>query len=175
VAILELGHTGLHVHDLDVMRDFYERVLGLTVTDVDPAQGTVFLSSRPEVEHHEMVLATGRTAPIDAKLINQISWRVDGIEALQHYHRVLTENGAQIERVLDHGNAIGIYFLQPEGDKLEVYWQTGLPMPQPFGKQISLQAASKLCSPSISVWSRAPVPAADQGRFDSAADQNSSN
>jgi len=139
VAILELGHTGLHVHDLDVMRDFYERVLGLTVTDVDPARGTVFLSSRPEGEHHEMVLATGRTAPIDAKLINQISWRVDGIDALQHYHRVLTENGARIERVLDHGNAIGIYFLDPEGNKLEVYWQTGLPMPQPFGKQISLE------------------------------------
>ncbi len=46
MAILELGHTGIHVNDLDVMRDFYECVLGLTVTDVDPAQGG---SSRFEV------------------------------------------------------------------------------------------------------------------------------
>ncbi len=53
---------------------------------------------------------------------------------------MLTENGAQIERVLDHGNAIRIYFLDPEGNKLEVYWQTALPMP-PFGKQISLQGS----------------------------------
>lgn len=52
------------------MRDFYERVLGLTVTDEDPGQGMVFVSSRPEQEHHEMVLAQGRTAPREAKLIN---------------------------------------------------------------------------------------------------------
>ncbi len=141
MAILELGHTGLYVNDLDVMRDFYERVLGLTVTEVDPVQGTVFLSARPEVEHHEMVLAAGRTAPLDAKLVNQVSWRVDGIEALQHHQRALTEYGARIERVLDHGNAIGIYFFDPEGNKLEVYWQTGLTMPQPFGKEISLQGS----------------------------------
>jgi len=101
----------------------------------------VFLSSRPEVEHHEMVLASGRTAPLDAKLVNQISWRVDSIEALQHYHRALTEYGAQIEHVLDHGNAIGIYFLDPEGNKLEVYWQTGVQMAQPFGEEISLQGS----------------------------------
>lgn len=143
MALLELGHTGLHVFDLNLMRDFYERVLGLTVTDVDPARGTVFLSSRPEVEHHEMVLALGRTAPTNATLINQISWRVDGVSALQHYHLVLTEYGAPIERVLDHGNAIGIYFRDPEGNPLEVYWQTGVPTPQPFGEEISLQGSTQ--------------------------------
>jgi len=45
VAILELGHTGLYVNDLAVMRDFCERGLALTVTDEDSAQGTIFLSS----------------------------------------------------------------------------------------------------------------------------------
>lgn len=141
MAILELGQTGLYVNDLDTMRDFYERVLGLTVTDEDPGQGTVFLSSRPEQEHHEMVLAQGRTAPREAKLINQISWRVDSVETLQHFHTVLTDYGARIERVLDHGNAIGIYFLDPEANNLEVYWQTGDQMPQPFGKEVNLKGS----------------------------------
>ncbi len=76
MRIAELGHAGLHVHDLGRMRDFYERVLGLRVTDEDPELGLVFLSSRPEVEHHEFVLARGRTAPADVRLLNQISWRV---------------------------------------------------------------------------------------------------
>jgi catechol-2,3-dioxygenase len=124
------------------MRDFYERVLGLTVTDEDPGQGMVFVSSRPEQEHHEMVLAQGRTAPREAKLINQISWRVDSVETLQRFHTVLTDCGARIERVLDHGNAIGIYFFDPEANNLEVYWQTGDQMPQPFGKEVNLKGSA---------------------------------
>lgn len=139
MAILELGHTGVHVDNLEVMRDFYERVLGLTVTDEEPNLGLVFLSSRPQHEHHEFVLANGRTAPRDARLLNQISWRVDGIESLQHYHKTLISESAQIESVVTHGNAIGIYFLDPEGNRLEVYWQTGLDVPQPFRKEISLE------------------------------------
>jgi catechol-2,3-dioxygenase len=161
VAIVELGHTGLHVYDLDTMRDFYERVLGLTVTDVAPVQGTVFLSSRPEREHHEMVLAKGRTAPLDATLVNQISWRVDSVETLLRYFTVLTEYGAQIDRVLDHGNAIGIYFLDPEGNKLEVYWQTGLDFPQPFGEEISLRGSAQ------DVLAEHERLVADGGRVDS--------
>lgn len=138
MGILELGHTGLHCNDLPVMRDFYERILGLTVTDEDPSIGLVFLSSRPDFEHHEMVLAPGRNVPLDARLLNQISWRVDGVKALQHYHRSLLEYGSKIDGVVTHGNAIGIYFRDPEGNKLEVYWQTGLDIPQPFRKTIDL-------------------------------------
>ena len=35
MAILGLGHTGLWVTDLAGMREFYERVIGLSVTDED--------------------------------------------------------------------------------------------------------------------------------------------
>lgn len=141
MGIIELGHTGVHCNDLAVMRDFYERVIGLTVTDEEPALGLVFLSSRPEYEHHEFVLAGGRTAPRDTKLLNQISWRLDGVESVQHYHTVLLAEGTQIESVVTHGNAIGIYFLDPEGNKVEVYWPTGLDVPQPFRKEINLEGS----------------------------------
>lgn len=142
MGIVELGHTGLHTENLDTMRDFYERVLGLTVTDEEPALGLVFLSSRPDYEHHEFVLAKGRTAPRDVRLVNQISWRVDGVPALQHFDRVLREEKAPIDAVVTHGNAIGIYFQDPEGNKVEVYWQTGLNVPQPFRKEISLEGTA---------------------------------
>ena len=35
MPVIGLGHTGLWVNDLAKMRDFYERVIGLTVTDED--------------------------------------------------------------------------------------------------------------------------------------------
>ena len=54
--VTRLGHTGVYVHDLEKMRAFYTRVLGLTVTDEDTERGLVFFSSRPKEEHHEFVI-----------------------------------------------------------------------------------------------------------------------
>ncbi|MGH9087057.1 MAG: VOC family protein [Acidimicrobiales bacterium] len=136
--IVELGHTGLWVLDLALMRDFYTRVLGLTVTDEDPEVGMVFLSSRPDVEHHEMVLAVGRTAPMDTRQTHQISWRVDDLESLLAFKRRFDAEGVRLQQVVTHGNAFGIYFFDPEGNRGEVYWLTGRPVSQPFRKTIDL-------------------------------------
>jgi len=56
VPVTGLCHTGFWVDDLDTMREFYTGMLGLTVTDEAPDLGVVFLSARPEQEHHEFVL-----------------------------------------------------------------------------------------------------------------------
>jgi catechol-2,3-dioxygenase len=136
--IAELGHTGLWVEDLERMRDFYVRVLGLHVTDEDPELGMVFLSARPDVEHHELVLQEGRTAPLGSRLVHQISWRLDSLESLREYHRRLVDEGVQIQQVVTHGNALGIYFFDPEGNRDEVYWPTGMDVPQPFRKTLDL-------------------------------------
>jgi len=137
-VILELGHTGLWVYDLAKMRDFYSRVLGLAVTDEDPELGMVFLSSRPEVEHHELVLAVGRTSPIGTLQTHQISWRVDSLEALQEFKRRFDAEGVPLQQVVTHGNAFGIYFFDPEQNRGEVYWHTGEAVRQPFRKSIDL-------------------------------------
>ena len=138
MGIVELGHTGVWVTDLDVMRDFYEQVVGLTVTDSDDDFGIVFLSSRPNAEHHEMVLQRGRRAPDDVHLVHQISWRVDSYETLQDCHRRLVEHDVRIQQVVTHGNAFGIYFFDPEGNRNEFYWTTGVDVPQPFRRNIDV-------------------------------------
>ena len=107
--------------DLEKMRDFYERVIGLTVTDEDDEQGIVFFSAQPDVEHHEFVLQRGRTAPPGSKLPHQISWRVDSVETLQVYHQRFKEEGVPVQQEVTHGNAYGIYFFDPEGNRGEVY------------------------------------------------------
>ena len=108
MPILELGHTGFWVDDLEKMRDFYTRVVGLTITDEDPDVGIVFLSSRPGVEHHELVLARGRTAPAGTMLTHQVSWRVDSLETIIEYHRRFRAEGVDVQQEVTHGNAIGI-------------------------------------------------------------------
>ena len=136
--IVELGHAGLWVEDLDQMRAFYTEVLDLAVTDQDDDIGMVFLSSRPEVEHHELVLARGRTGEREARILNQISWRLDSLESLLAYRQRFTERGVLVRQTVTHGNALGIYFEDPEGNVNEVYWKTDRDVRQPYRRSIDL-------------------------------------
>jgi catechol-2,3-dioxygenase len=142
--VTRLGHTGIYVHDLDKMRDFYSRVLGLTITDEDLDRGLVFFSSRPKEEHHEFVIMRGRTGPADAQVVQQISWHVDSLEDLLEFHNILkNSNDVTVERELTHGIAIAIYFLDPEGNRIEVYWSTDKDIPQPFGRLLDLDQSAE--------------------------------
>lgn len=136
MAIAELGHTGLWVYDLPKMRHFYERVLGLTVTDEDADLGIVFFSARPEEEHHEFVLQTGRTAAIGDKQQHQISWRVETLDDIRAFHDTFVAEGVQVQQEVTHGNAFGIYFFDPEGNRNEVYLRIERDVRQPFRKTI---------------------------------------
>lgn len=138
MPITGLGHTGLWVYDLARMRDFYVRVLGLQVTDEDEALGIVFFSAQPDVEHHEFVLQTGRTAVAGAKLPHQISWRVDSLATIVDFHHRFRDEGIPVQQEVTHGNAIGIYFFDPEGNRNEVYLKLDREVPQPFRKSLDL-------------------------------------
>lgn len=136
MPIAELGHVGLNCFDLATMRDFYSSMLGLTVTDGSVEEGIVFLSARPEEEHHELALAGGRTAAEDVKLVQQVSWRVDSLATLLDFHKRFKEAGVKIQQEITHGNAYGIYFWDPEGNRIEVYVRVPLKVTQPFRKAI---------------------------------------
>ncbi|WP_109523317.1 VOC family protein [Nocardia aurea] len=138
MAIAELGHTGLWVWDLPLMRDFYERMLGLTVTDEDDDLGIVFFSSRPDEEHHEFVLQTGRTAEAGAKQQHQISWRVESLDDIIAFHHRFRGEGVEVQQEVTHGNAFGIYFFDPEGNRNEVYLRIDRDVRQPFRKTLNL-------------------------------------
>jgi catechol-2,3-dioxygenase len=150
-----LGHVGIHTEDLLKMRDFYTRVMGLQVADEDLNRGIVFLSTNPEYEHHEFVLAKGRDVPQGAKVVQQISFKVPRPEDLREYHQRLQAEHMHIERFVSHGNALGLYFFDPEGNRIEVYYKTGFPVPQPHGQPLSMEA-------STAEWldvARAAIPA----------------
>ena len=131
-SIERLGHVGIHVTDLDRSVRFYRDLLGLTVTDEDPKAGMVFMSARPEVEHHELLLCRGRTATRDTMLVQQISFRCPSLQDVQDYYRRLRDNGVQIDMTVSHGNAIAVYFYDPDGNRCEAYWGTGLEARQPY-------------------------------------------
>lgn len=138
MGIAKLGHVGIHCTDLDVEKAFYRDVLGLTVTDEDPNAGMVFLSAQPEHEHHELVLMRGRDVPRDGQMLQQISFRCNTLGDVLEYFARFKAHRVPFDMVVTHGNAIGIYFYDPEGNRCEVYWPTGLAARQPFLDAIDL-------------------------------------
>jgi catechol-2,3-dioxygenase len=136
--IARLGHVGIHCLDLPAQEAFYTDVLGLYVTDRDDEGGLVFLSAQPDVEHHEVLLCRGRDVPVGSKVIQQVSFRCSDYADVVGFYRRLRERGVDLDRVVTHGNAIGVYFMDPEGNRCEVYWNTGLEARQPFGVPVNL-------------------------------------
>jgi catechol 2,3-dioxygenase-like lactoylglutathione lyase family enzyme len=136
--VVELGHVGLRCHDVAKQLAFYTEVIGLSVTDHDEELGIWFLSSRPDVEHHELLLATGRDVPTDGRLIQQISFRCAELDDVVGFYAEFRKRSVPVDMVVSHGNAVGVYFFDPEGNRCEVYWQTGLKARQPFVEHIDL-------------------------------------
>jgi catechol-2,3-dioxygenase len=137
-GIQRISHVGIHVFDLEVAKAFYTNVVGLTVTDQNLDRGMVFMSSHPEAEHHELLLCAGRGADPDDKMLQQISFRVDTLQSLLEYRDRFEREGVRLDMVVSHGNAIGIYFFDPDGNRIEVFWGTGLDAHQVFLHSIDL-------------------------------------
>jgi len=137
--VTELGHVGIRCFDVEKQLKFYTEVLGLVVTDHDPAVGNYFLSARPGDEHHELLLAKGRDVPVDGKLIQQVSFRCETFDDVVGLYQQLKDYGVTFDMIVSHGNAVGVYYFDPEGNRSEVYWQTGLEARQPFIEKIDIE------------------------------------
>ena len=153
-----LGHVGIYAEDLMMMRDFYSRVLGLTISDEDLEQrGMTFFTADKEREHHEFVLMKGRVTRDDAKVIQQISFIVPALEDLREFKtRLEAEPNVKIERIVSHGIAFGMYFFDPEGNRIELYVRTPYKVPQPLGDAIDIMAST---NEELEAIAQARVPA----------------
>jgi catechol 2,3-dioxygenase len=137
---LTFSHMGIYVRDLTRMAHFYTEVMGFFVTDRGLLGTTqlVFLSRDP-TEHHQIVLASGRPTDLAFSVINQISLRVPDLATLREVHRQVRANPDVTELVsATHGNAISIYFRDPEGNRLEVFMDTPWYCEQPLREAIDL-------------------------------------
>ncbi len=122
-TIRGLSHVVLYCKDLEKMTAFYRDVLGL-VQYREHAGRMVFLTPDPNLEDHQLALVRGREG--DAKIIAHIAWRVDTPAAVKEYYERFKTLGVPIDHCVSHayeemGNTVSCYFLDPEGNRLEIY------------------------------------------------------
>jgi catechol 2,3-dioxygenase-like lactoylglutathione lyase family enzyme len=150
-----LGHIGIYVRDLERMVAFYRDTMGMQVTKQNWRAGVVFLSADPESVDHEIALMRGRPSADDPHLIQQISMRVASLDDLREFRRRLSAEGYRIERVVNHASAIGCYFLDPEGNRTEVFWVTGRPSWVPVANPIDIEQPDHVVLAEVdALWER---------------------
>ena len=149
-ATPQLSHFGIFVHDIEAMTRFYTRVFDLKLTDHGVGRNFKvplhFLSGTPD-QHHQLVLAGGRAADAPSTVM-QLSFKIDAIDDLRRVRSTALAHGATHMRGMNHGNALSIYFSDPEGNTVEVYLDTPWYVPQPHGDPLDLELSDDV------IWSQ---------------------
>lgn len=134
MAVKKLGHVGIFAQDFEKMRDFYSKTIGLTITDQTPT--AAFMSSQPEEEHHELLVA--KAGDGQRTNVQQLSFSCQSLADIRGYYQKFKEQGVKVSRAVSHGNAVGLYFYDPEGNQCELYWTTPFKARQPYGVAVDL-------------------------------------
>ena len=138
-----LSHMGVFCVDLDKVAAFYREVFDMVETDrgqgITMPYKIIFLSASPQ-QHHQLVLASSR-AEGSASTVMQLSFKVQTLDHLREARRRALARGASRMRGLNHGNALSIYFSDPEDNTVELYLDTPWYVTQPHGDPLDLERA----------------------------------
>ena len=135
----QLSHCGVYARDIDKMVAFYTKTIGLVVSDrgVSGRGGELAFMTAAPGHHHQLVVVSGR-APEGVSTVNQLSFKVAGLDQLKETHHRVRDAGVTEIRQTSHGNALSIYFPDPEGNMVEIYIDTPWYVPQPHSVRIDL-------------------------------------
>ena len=120
-----LGHVNLYVKDAERSEKFYGEMLGLHTYVRRPGRA-VFMSADLEQSHEIALMELGPDAAgpeANQVGLNHIAWRMESFEDLKELYGRLKEKGVEVEKVGDHGVAMGIYFRDPDGNGNEAYYE----------------------------------------------------
>ncbi len=135
------AHFGIYVTDVERMVAFYKTLFGLTETDRGVGKTfkfpLTFLSASPD-QHHQLVIAGGRPPEATFSTVMQLSFVFPDIDGLREIERRAPELGATDMKLMNHGNALSVYFKDPEGNMLECYVDMPFYVAQPHGDPLDL-------------------------------------
>src|SRR5919198_1390872 len=127
VKLKEIGHVLLRVLDLERSKKFYAEVLGFHVLEEDPAHGGTFMALPGQSHAIDLfqvkdIEAAQQQTP-GARGLGHIAFRVESETALKDAYATLKEHGVEVLRSIDHVSQKSVYFHDPDGNTLEIYYE----------------------------------------------------
>lgn len=119
--IKKVAHVAIYVRDVRASAAWYQSLLEVRVT-ASPEIG-VFLSFGDQ--HHDIALIQAPENSEQGQLgLQHVGLQIEGgIEELERLYGILLENNVDIHRIVDHGIGKGIYFHDPDGNRLEFFME----------------------------------------------------
>ena len=119
-----LGHVNIYVRNAELSHKWYEDILGLHTYDFVPGRAA-FMSANLDESHEVALMEVGENAalPIKGQVgLNHMAWRMENLEDLKEFYVRTKEKGVEVTP-RDHGISMGIYFTDPDGNGIEVYYE----------------------------------------------------
>ena len=127
IKLAGIGHVLLRVADEEASKRFYCDVLGLRVAEQDPEHGGVFMTLGDGFHALDI---TQHAAPELAEQPHRgqiglvhVAFKVASYAALRDAYAHLLANGVEILRAVDHICQRSVYFTDPDGNGLEIYYE----------------------------------------------------
>ncbi len=127
IKLAGIGHVLLRVADEEASKRFYCDVLGFRVAEQDPEHGGVFmtlgdgfhaidLTQHPEGQN-------GVQPERGQRGLVHVAFKVASYAALRDAYTHLLDRGVAIQRAIDHVCQRSVYFTDPDGNGLEIYYE----------------------------------------------------
>jgi len=127
IRLKRLGHVALRVADVERSRKFYSAILGFEVVEEDPEHGGVFMALEGLSHTVDLFPAgdgqVGQPHASGAMGVRHVAFLVESEEALKDAYFSLLDSGVAITRAIDHVSQKSIYFHDPDGNLLEIYYE----------------------------------------------------
>src|ERR671935_217285 len=121
--IKKVGHVVLGVRDPQRSVKFYTEALGMELVNVLDEMQMAFFSFG-ERDHDLAVIKVPDDQPVGSSGLAHSAFEIDGgSEQLQEIHDELMKRGVEVEMTMDHVVTRSLYFLDPDGNRLEFYSQ----------------------------------------------------
>ena len=127
IKLAGIGHVLLRVADEEASKRFYRDALGFRIAEQDPEHGGVFMTLGDGFHTLDI---TQHPSPIDAARpqrgqlgLVHIAFKVASYAALREAYAHLLKNGVEIQRATDHVCQRSLYFTDPDGNGLEIYYE----------------------------------------------------
>ena len=130
---MKIGHAHLKVRDLDLAIEFYTELLDLKV--IECAGGRYAFLSAGDMHHELGLQSVGADAPQPppgSTGLFHVAFEVPDQSAFARVYQMLKESRVEVELV-DHRISWAMYFDDPDGNGLEIYWDT---RQESFGEQM---------------------------------------